>query len=295
MEEILRLQREFQRLCEIDIDTIVAKEINELSETYLFKAIEEIIELRKTFPSELNKWSKSQPDEENKQETLDELSDVGLFLMDFCLVRKITPEQVLEALKTKQKFNFTKLKEKKLQILNEEMQRVPKKIGIGGGSLMPKVVLIGQNPGKSLEDGKTVWDDHKDNTAGMFFKRSLELGKYRLAVKKDDIYFTNVVKEVTENNEKPSYTTTQFWQPFLERELNIIDAGVDPLYLAMGTEASRMLTQLEFSKKWEPIQHPAYFMRNGFSETQYYEEQLLPKLKQFDLEEEPDGKRDRKK
>src|SRR6478736_1147682 len=97
LEEIIAGQREFQALCEVDLGTIVAKDINELSERYLFKAIEEIIELRKTFPSELNQWAKNQG-LEDREEILAEFSDVLLFLINFCLVRKISPNEVLESI-----------------------------------------------------------------------------------------------------------------------------------------------------------------------------------------------------
>ena len=68
INKIIDRQRAFQALAEVKIDTLVAKDINGISEMYLFKAIEEIVELRKTFPSELNKWSKSQPAEQNRTE-----------------------------------------------------------------------------------------------------------------------------------------------------------------------------------------------------------------------------------
>src|SRR5438552_103480 len=113
LEKIISRQREFQKLADVNLNTIVASEINALSEMYLFKAIEEIIELRKTFPSEINKWSKTQGGE-NRREILSELSDVLLFLTNFCIVRKITPDELLEVMAVVQEMNFIKLKQKKL-------------------------------------------------------------------------------------------------------------------------------------------------------------------------------------
>lgn len=292
LSEIVEGQKAFQALCDVNIDTILASEINTLSENYLFKAIEEIIELRKTFPSAMNQWAKNQGDE-NREEIMGELSDVTLFMLNFCLVRKITLEDLLESLGKVQEVNFIKLKQKKLAILKDEMLRVPnKQIGLGGGSLMPAVIIIGQNPGKSLSDDKNCWDNPPAKSAVGFLQRALKLGETRLNLQKDDIYFTNIVKEVTENNAVPTTTMTKFWMPFLIRELNIVNSGTNTIYLTMGKEATQTMMNIEPPREFrmeagiQPIMHPSYFMRNGFTEKQYYDEQLLPKLRKFDLETE---------
>lgn len=275
IQDILDLQREFQLLCEVDIDTCDADKVNELSETFLFKAIEEIIELRKTFPSVLNKWAKTQPTE-NKAETLDELSDVLLFLVNMCLVRKISPEEVLMALKTKQQINFQKVKEKKLAALYKEMQAATdNKIGLGGGNSSPHVIIIGQNPGASLNtlgEDANCWDNIPDNGAVAFLKRSLK-GRYD----EKRIYFTNIVKEATEGNAEPSRKLVEFWWPYLVKELAILKGNnVGVQVLAMGKFAQQQMMQR--GERYNPITHPSYFMRNGFSETEYWNEQLKGKL-----------------
>jgi uracil-DNA glycosylase family 4 len=282
LAQILETQREFQKLAEVNIDTIVASEINALSEMYLFKAIEEIIELRKTFPSELNKWSKTQGDE-NLRDILSELSDVALFLMNFILARKISLDQLLEFLPVVQEHNFMKLKRKKLDILNDEMSRVPnKRVGFGGGDLMPAVIIIGQNPGKSLNEENSCWENAPTKSAVGFLKRAIKIAqsKFNLELDDGDFYFTNVVKEVTEDNAAPSHTTVKFWIPFLMREIEIISAGLDPIILAMGREAGKAIMQEELPISFEPLQHPSYYMREGFSETQYAE-QLVKKLTRY--------------
>lgn len=290
LSQIIEGQREFQKLCEINLDTIVAKEINELSERYLFKAIEEIIELRKTFPSELNQWAKNQP-EENRQETLYELSDALFFILNTCLVRKIAPIEVLDALAAVQEINFNKLKLKKLAILKDEMARVPhNRIGFGGGELMPQVIIIGLSPTEILESDQNSWDNYIKDSAVGFLRRALKLGVNRLNLSEDDIYFTNIVKEIPENGEKPSTTMYHFWYPFLLREVEIVSAGTTPLILTMGSEATKVVMQ-RGDIKANSIMHPSYYMRNGFTEAQYYKEELLPKLKQFDLEVE-NGRQD---
>jgi uncharacterized protein YabN with tetrapyrrole methylase and pyrophosphatase domain len=107
IDQLLEKQKEFQKLCKIDLEV----EPYHLSEGYLFKAIEEITELRKTFPSSFNKYEKVEKIV-NRQRTLEEFCDVILFLMNFALVWKFTQEEVLEALKYVQRNNFHKLQKK---------------------------------------------------------------------------------------------------------------------------------------------------------------------------------------
>lgn len=280
LSRVVELQLEFQKLCDIDL---TANE-HELSEMYLFKAIEEVVELRKTLPSHLNKWAKTQG-EDNREETLSELADVLLFLLNFSIVKKITPEETLIAIMKKQEENFLKLKEKKLKLLQAEMRGITSVVGFGGGNLNPKVILVGQNPGESLtkNPGASCWNDVPKNGAVAFFKRALKHGRHRLAVKEEDFYFLNVVPEPTKGNEPPSNDLKEFWWPYTKQELDLIRSGVEPVVLGMGRYAQTVLMQKEVP--YTPIHHPAYFIRNGFSEKQYYEEQLLPRLKQFDLEE----------
>ncbi len=278
LERILKNQIEFQRLCEVDIDTKVASKINELSEMYLFKAIEEVVELRKTLPSELNKWAKNQG-LENHQDVMAELSDVFLFMINFCIVRGIDPEEVLRALGATQEINFIKLKQKKLAILNEEISRVPGRIGYGGGNVMPSVVIIGLNPGQSLDKEHKCWDTAPKNSTVGFLKKSLKLGEKELSLTEGDIYFTNLVKEVTDGNEAPTKTMVDYWFPYVQREIEIVSRGCDPKILMMGKEVTRELIQRN-AEMGQPIIHPSYFMRNGFTENQYYQEQLKPNLKE---------------
>lgn len=110
-EEINRIfsnQVEFQKLVGIDFLELDEDRKDELAEGHLFKAIEEIVELLKTQPSAINKYSKTRP-EVNENRMLDELSDVILFLINFCIFRGLNPEKVLKAIVIKQGLNFLKL------------------------------------------------------------------------------------------------------------------------------------------------------------------------------------------
>lgn len=270
LEEIISLQREFQLLCEVDIDTIVGSKINALSEMYLFKAVEEIVELRKEFPSELNVWAKNQGIEDPDGILL-ELSDVLLFLINFTLARKISLQDVLEKIAFVQDVNFSKLKTKKLAILNDEISRVPgQRIGYGGGNVMPSLIFVGSNPGESLQEHQSCWDDVPEKSAVAFLKRALTIGGVDL----NEVYFTNVVKEVTENNAVPNQTQFKFWYPFFRREMDTITSGVKAPIFSLGAEATRMLMQSDFDRGFINIMHPGWYMRRGMTEQEYWDGEL---------------------
>jgi NTP pyrophosphatase (non-canonical NTP hydrolase) len=106
MHNIIQAQKDFQKLVGTPMED--PAQTNFLSEIFLFKAIEEIIELRKEFPSGLNKRSKTmkQPDE---QRLYEELSDVVLFLLNFMIVRGMTVEKLLAVIKEVQLNNTNKV------------------------------------------------------------------------------------------------------------------------------------------------------------------------------------------
>jgi len=103
MEEIINKQIKFQEVVGSPIHD--KTQTNVLAEIYLFKAIEEIVELRKEFPSGLNSKSKTmkEPDE---QRLYEELSDVVLFLINFMIVRGLKIEKLKETINSVQDNNF---------------------------------------------------------------------------------------------------------------------------------------------------------------------------------------------
>src|SRR3990167_9586497 len=124
IEKIIEKQKEFQRFVGFPIDSNLESDRNELSEIYLFKMIEEIVELRKEIPSTMNKWSKKNGFAQ-KERVLEELSDVMFFLMNFCITWKLTEEEILNVMTKVQDNNFDKVKEKKMNILNDEILQLP--------------------------------------------------------------------------------------------------------------------------------------------------------------------------
>jgi len=107
LETIIEKQRKFQRLCNKPIDSKDPFTQSLLSETYLFKLVEEVFELRKTFPSALNDSSKHQP-EIIREELLKEGADVILFFINFCLVHEVQIEEFFDIIEKVQTNNFQK-------------------------------------------------------------------------------------------------------------------------------------------------------------------------------------------
>lgn len=265
LDEILKRQREFQKLCGINIDTILASEINSLSENFIFKAIEEMVELRKTFPSELNKWSKSRP-LENRRETLDELSDSLLFLANFMLAKKISVPEMLESIQRVQRNNFIKLKYKRLAIFNEERLKVPSLTMPGNGEPMPKVIFVDMAP---FPDSEFLW--HKSNK---FLNEAIQKAAKTLGYNKGDVYFTTIVKEAVPKDSEPTRVQIDYWYPSLVEEIKIIQAGTDAKVYTLGKLASQILMQ-KGGISYTPLAHPDSFIKNGFTIAQYIQEHLI--------------------
>ncbi len=116
MNKILGRQKEFQRLYGIDLDTVDQRQKNLLAEAYLYRAAEEVFELRRTQPEGVLGRKTKQC--ENRRVMIHELIDILLFLANFQLTREITWEEIIEELPQVQRNNF----EKRLQQLREEQQ-----------------------------------------------------------------------------------------------------------------------------------------------------------------------------
>lgn len=273
VNNIFRRQEEFQELCEVNIHTLVASEVNELSEMYLFKAIEEIVELRKTFPSELNKWSKNQGSEKSL-EIMSELSDVALFLINFMLVRKIMPRDLLSAIEYVQGINFLKLKTKKMSILDDEVARIPNKTMFRGvGDLEPKAIFVFLCP--ELDE-----QGYEKNL--QFLIKALISGQ-RMP---EDYYITYLIKEPLLENVSFD-TQLKFWAPFLKKELEILKKGNPVAIYAIGSKTYATLAKLEFPANFsalfkgsgiELLMGIAKAIEMGLSPEEYYTRHLSPYL-----------------
>ena len=268
MVQLLKLierQKELQRNVGFPIDSIVEADRNKMAEDYLFKLIEEAVELRKEFPSAINPWSKKQKPADI-QRIKEEFSDVLLFLMNIAIVWRFTPEEILKMVKSVQDNNFQKLKEKKMAILNEDILKIPNRVsGIGQGNLSPTYVFIGQNPGKDITQGYRFWSDSEDGSSKVLLPILKKIGIL------DECYFTNIVKCTTKDNEVPDDDITKFYYEFLDRELSI---------LKMANPNLKVITMGNWTNEhWigdAKIAHPASVLYGGSADE--YEEKLIETL-----------------
>lgn len=253
MKDILKKQIEFEEAIGVPIHTILEKERNQLSEVFIFKLIEEAIETRREFPSAMNEWSKSQTaaDVTRVQE---ELSDVFIFFLNVLLTWRIDWSDFLQQVRDTQYKNFTKIKERKMKMFNEEIMGIPGyTVGIGSGSINPKYIFIGQNPGKNITHGYRVWSDPESGSSKILLPL-LDEQQVR-----DQCYFTNLVKCTTLDNAEPTEEQSQFWRPRLIEEVAILtinNPGVT--IISMGKWVKDQLG----ADSHVSIPHPSWVLRN---------------------------------
>mgnify|MGYP001580030848 CR=1 FL=1 len=213
MIDILKKQREFEQLVGVPIDTILEKERNEMSEMFIFKAIEELVETRREFPSVLNKWSKNNKDA-NTDRVKEEISDAFLFMSNLLLAWRISWEEFLTQVRITQQNNFTKIKERKMKEINEEILNVPGYVScVGQGSINPKYIFVGLNPGQGITHGYKAWHDPESGSSKVLIPVLKDLKIH------EDCYFTNLVKSTTVENEEPSEELIKFWGMHLGKEI----------------------------------------------------------------------------
>lgn len=264
MNEIRKKQEEFQKVVGFPVDSKKEDDLLQMSETYIFKAIEELIELRKEFPSIMNPWSKDQR-MSDRQRILEEFSDVQLFLINFANIWNLTDEEIVENLKFVQRRNFVSLKRKKLEKFNDSILGTPGyTIGVGQGNLYPKYIFIGQNPGEGIHNGYKVWSDENDGSSKVLLPI---LDKLQI---RQDSYFTNLVKCTTPGNEQPNLEMKSFWLPKLLEEIRILSIdNPDIKIIPMGKYVSDSFSRTEYHNS---IPHPAFVLRGGMTYEQYEKE-----------------------
>jgi uracil-DNA glycosylase family 4 len=264
IEKILERQLKFQKMVNLPVDSHELETQCKLSEIYIFKMIEEAVELRKEFPSMLNAWSKVQktPDISRIKE---EMCDVFLFFVNIMLTWKVSLDDLIEVLNSVQKNNFIKVKEKKINVLNNRILSLKsknKKIGVGQGNLYAKYVFIGQNPSSKIDNGYKFWSDEKDGSSRILLPLLNELDV------RNSSYFTNIVKSTTEDNKEPDDETINFWIPYLKEELEIIKENNNKsVIVSLGKFVDSVLNKNNI--KHVSIYHPAAIMRGSCSKKQY--------------------------
>jgi uracil-DNA glycosylase family 4 len=233
-----------------------------MSEKYVFKLIEEAVELRKEFPSVVNPWSKKQK-LADLQRVKEEFSDVLLFALNIAIVWRFKPEDVIKELIEVQHNNFLNLKKKKMEFLNSDILKIPGRVsGVGGGSLFPSYVFIGQNPGESITQGYKFWSDDKDGSSKVLLPILDDMNITH------NCYFTNIVKCTTPKNEAPGKEMTEFYKTMLMTELDILRLGnPDMKIITLGKWASEQLQDIPH----DDLAHPATVLYGSMSAENYKE------------------------
>lgn len=267
LNNIIKKQIEFQKNVGFPIESILESDRNELSEKYIFKAIEELIEVRKEFPSVMNPWSKNQKNAD-REKILNEFSDVLLFLINFSIVWKIKPEEILESIEKTQSFNFSKMKERKMKNLNDDILKIPGyKCGIGYGNINPKYIFVGQNPGNALPYHGCEVFSKEENSGKILLPGLKNLNMW------NDSYITNLVKNTTESNLEPSDTLVTYWIEYFNKELEILKINNEKIrIIALGDWTYVNLKKYGFESI--KIKHPAYYLRMNLSDVDYENNEL---------------------
>ncbi len=139
------------------------------------------------------------------------------------------------------------------------------KIVFGEGDPCARIVFVGEAPGeKEDESGKPFV-----GSAGRILTDIIERG---MKIPRSSVYICNVIKCRPPKNRDPRPEEIQACQPFLEKQLKIIQPEV---IIALGKYASQWLlnTQLPISQlrgRWGkyqgipvmPTYHPAYLLHN---------------------------------
>lgn len=267
---IVKRQIEFQYMTGFHINSKLESEKLQLAEFYLMKLIEEVVETRKTFPSQMNPYQKNQPTNFSREDILAEFVDILLFATNFKILWNFDDEKILTAMEHKQAINIQKVKDKLMSQLNHEILRSPgEPINVGGGNLSPRYVFVGQNPnihalhgGVCFEHLTLVKNGIHDGSSNVLLPILEELGISEYS------YITNLVKCSTPNNEQPSQELVRYWLEFYTREMDILRfSNPDMQIIPMGNVVKQVLCLTG-------ITHPAA-VKYGTITGEEYKEQII--------------------
>jgi NTP pyrophosphatase (non-canonical NTP hydrolase) len=263
IKKIIENQLSFQKMVGLPIDSIKEHDRNALGERYLFKLIEEAVELRKEFPSTLNAFSKHQKLADISR-IKEELSDVMLFMFNFMIVWKLDFSEMVDMLARVQENNFITLKKKMLDSLNSDILSIPGyTCAVGNGNVNPKYIFVVQQPNSDLKHGDKVLSDLHSGSLSTLYSSLADLKII------NDCYFTSAVKSVNIHNEPVEVELISFWSKFLEKELNILEFNNTPKIIIFSDENINTPNSQNIYK----IPHPINVTLNEIT-LQEYEEKL---------------------
>lgn len=112
-------------------------------------------------------------------------------------------------------------KPKKLIALEKEISKDKKlpfrraNLVFGEGSLSPKVMFIGEAPGRNEDEQKRPFVGH----SGKLLNKMIEAIGWR----REDVYITNIVKRRPPENRDPNPKEISAYRPYLTRQIEIIN------------------------------------------------------------------------
>jgi len=114
-------------------------------------------------------------------------------------------------------------KERALEALRKEMEQdtslpLSANLVFGEGSASAKVVCIGEAPGAKEDEARRPFVGR----SGQLLNRLFE----GIGWKREDVYITNIVKRRPPNNRDPLPDEITAYQPYLSRQIEIIDPKV---------------------------------------------------------------------
>jgi DNA polymerase len=122
------------------------------------------------------------------------------------------------------------------------------KVVPGEGPLDAPIMLVGQNPGtEEAKRGRPFV-----GRAGKYLDSVLE----KSGLSRRDLYITNLVKETTPHNRRPSRAEIRVWAPLLASEMELVRPGVVVLMGGVARSAPRIP-----GVRYIETVHPAAAMR----------------------------------
>jgi hypothetical protein len=120
VKALFERQAKFQRMADVvDVEDMGQADVYRCNEFFTYKAIEELVEVRRRSPSVLNRWEKNTKKYDRKG-LLMELCDSLLYHINICLVNGFTADEVLTMMAAVQAGNFESLKRKLLERIQDE-------------------------------------------------------------------------------------------------------------------------------------------------------------------------------
>lgn len=154
---------------------------------------------------------------------------------------------------------------------NSEMKQYATNLVFGDGEVNPKIMFIGEGPG-----------EEEDQQALPFVGRSGKLLRNIIHFMNITHYITNVVPYRPPNNRNPTSHEIEFWKPYLEKHIELVNpqyivlVGRVAAHALLDTKGSMSSLRLKeyniYSRKTFVFYHPSYLIRFPIEKKHAYED-----------------------